>query len=157
DVVAVGAGMNLLHAGPQTVWAVVTGAALTVAIMTGSFEFIARGFKVLCAALLAYLGVLFFAPVGLAHVLTRTGVPPVAFSKSYVALFIAVLGTTISPYLFFWQNAHRIEELRDEPAGGDDPVPLPERADADATHKQRTSRLDVFDGMAFSNIVMFAI
>jgi Mn2+/Fe2+ NRAMP family transporter len=78
-------------------------------------------------------------------------------SKDYLALFIAVLGTTISPYLFFWQNAHRIEELRDDPVGGDDPVPLPERADVEATHKQRTSRLDVFAGMAFSNVVMFAI
>src|SRR4051812_47416792 len=55
DVVAVGSGMELLHAGPQTVWAFVAGGVLTVAIMTGSFDLIARGFKVLCAALLAYL------------------------------------------------------------------------------------------------------
>jgi Mn2+/Fe2+ NRAMP family transporter len=72
-------------------------------------------------------------------------------------LLVAVLGTTISPYLFFWQSAHRIEQLRDEPEGGDEPVPLSDRPRRQAVRKTRTSRLDVFVGMAFSNLVMFAI
>jgi Mn2+/Fe2+ NRAMP family transporter len=68
-----------------------------------------------------------------------------------------VLGTTISPYLFFWQSAHRIEELRDEPEGGRKPVPLDERSNDAAEEKERASRADVFSGMGLSNLVMFAI
>jgi len=52
---------------------------------------------------------------------------------------------------------HRLEEMRDEPEGGSNAEPLPEREDAAAKKKERTSRFDVFSGMAFSNIVMFAI
>jgi Mn2+/Fe2+ NRAMP family transporter len=68
-----------------------------------------------------------------------------------------VLGTTISPYLFFWQSAHRLEEMREEPAGGKRAQPLRRQSPARARRKQRTSRLDVFVGMTFSNVVMFAI
>jgi Mn2+/Fe2+ NRAMP family transporter len=63
-----------------------------------------------------------------------------------------VLGTTISPYLFFWQSAHRLEEMRDEPIGGQRHGPP-----IAAAQKERTSRLDVFSGMLFSNVVMFAV
>jgi Mn2+/Fe2+ NRAMP family transporter len=68
-----------------------------------------------------------------------------------------VLGTTISPYLFFWQSANRLEEMRLEPEGGLVASPLRRRSHAHAALKQRLSRIDVFSGMAFSNIVMFAI
>jgi NRAMP (natural resistance-associated macrophage protein)-like metal ion transporter len=157
DLVAVGAGAHLLHAGPQSVWAVVAGAAITILVLTGSFDTIARVFKILCSALLAYVAVVFFAHVDWGQVALNTVVPHPTLSRDYIALLIAVLGTTISPYLFFWQSAHRIEDLRNEPEGGDQPVPLPDRRTSDATLKQRTSRLDVGVGMAFSNLVMFAI
>jgi Mn2+/Fe2+ NRAMP family transporter len=84
-------------------------------------------------------------------------VPHIEFSGEYFGLLVAVLGTTISPYLFFWQSAHRIEELRDEPAGGDKAARLEKLGSRTARMKKRTSRMDVFTGMAFSNIVMFAV
>jgi Mn2+/Fe2+ NRAMP family transporter len=68
-----------------------------------------------------------------------------------------VLGTTISPYLFFWQSAHRLEEMRGEPEGGEKPLPLKRQNAERAKTKQRTSRLDVFTGMTFSNVVMFSV
>ena len=68
-----------------------------------------------------------------------------------------MLGTTISPYLFFWQSAHRLEEMRDEPEGGTEPQPLGQQSPARAQRKERTSRLDVLVGMTFSNLVMFAV
>ncbi|HEV7523977.1 MAG TPA: Nramp family divalent metal transporter [Acidimicrobiia bacterium] len=157
DLVAVGAGAQLLNAGPQTFWAVGSGIGITVLVMTGSFDLIARVFKVLASALLAYLGVIVFAHVDWSAVAGHTLVPHVQLSKGYIALLIATLGTTISPYLFFWQSAHRIEDLRREPEGGDRPEPLPARSRSAARLKQRTSRLDVGVGMAFSNIVMFSI
>jgi Mn2+/Fe2+ NRAMP family transporter len=157
DVVAVGEGMHLLHAGPASVWAVLAGLIVTALLIVGSFEAIARIFKALCLALLAYLVVMFAAGASWSSVIAHTLLPHVEFTKEYMLLLVAVLGTTISPYLFFWQNAHRIEDLRNEPEGGDDPVPLRRRSSRAATRKKRTSRVDVFAGMTFSNAVMFAI
>src|SRR5579864_2001901 len=57
DLLAVGAGMTLLHAGPTWLWALLAGAIVTAVVMAGSFQLIANLFKVLCLALLVYLGV----------------------------------------------------------------------------------------------------
>jgi NRAMP (natural resistance-associated macrophage protein)-like metal ion transporter len=157
DLVAVGAGMQLLHAGPQTLWAVIAGASIIALLISGSFPLLAKVLKVLCAALLAYVIELFFVTIPWGRVLFNTVVPHFQFNKAYVAILIAVLGTTISPYLFFWQNMERLEDLRAETAGGNEPLPLPKRTKADARTKQAESRFDVFFGMGFSNIVMFAI
>jgi Mn2+/Fe2+ NRAMP family transporter len=124
DLVAVGAGMHLVHAGPTALWAVLAGVIIMVLLVSGSFATIARVFKVLCAALLAYVGVLFFVKIPWGTVIFNTVVPHVRFSLDYVALLVGVLGTTISPYLFFWQSLHRIEDMREEDAGGSRPLPL---------------------------------
>src|SRR5207245_2430463 len=63
----------------------------------------------------------------------------------------------ISPYLVLWQSEHRVEELREEPEGGREAEPLRDRGRAEARQKQRTSRVDVFTGMGFSNLVMWSI
>ena len=63
DLVAVGAGMHLLHAGPTALWAVLAGVIIMVLLVSGSFATIARVFKVLCAALLAYVAVLFLVKI----------------------------------------------------------------------------------------------
>jgi NRAMP (natural resistance-associated macrophage protein)-like metal ion transporter len=157
DLVAVGAGMHLLHAGPGSLWAVLAGGILVVLLVSGSFAMIARVFKVLCAALLAYVVVLFFIKVPWGTVLIHTVEPHIRFNRAYLALFVAVLGTTISPYLFFWQSMHRVEDMREEDVGGSQPLPLRRRSRFDAAGKLSRSRFDVFTGMAFSNIVMFAI
>ncbi len=157
DLVAVGAGMQLLHAGPQAVWALLAGAAVTGLVLAGKFPFIAKVFKVLSAALLSYLVVAVINHPALGTLARAVFVPHLSTSASDIGLLVAVLGTTISPYLFFWQSAHRLEELRDEPEGGDRAVPLDERRPAERRRKQRMSRADVFTGMGFSNLVMLAV
>ena len=157
DLVAVGAGMHLLQAGPVWIWALVAGVVVTALVTGGTFPAIARVFKLLALALLAYLGVLFVVKVHWSKVALHTFVPQIHLTKDYLGLLIAVLGTTISPYLFFWQSLNRLEEMRDEPEGGTRPIPLSRRSKRDAHDKESTSRFDVFGGMAFSNIVMFAI
>jgi Mn2+/Fe2+ NRAMP family transporter len=84
-------------------------------------------------------------------------VPQLPLDGDGVRVLVAVLGTTISPYLLFWQSAHRIEDLRDEDVGGEDPVPLGRRGRPQARRKLRAARLDVVGGMLFSNVVMLAI
>jgi Mn2+/Fe2+ NRAMP family transporter len=102
DLVAVGSGMNLLHAGPTALWALIAGVLITTLLFSGSFARIALVFKVLCAALLGYLVVAVMATHDWGSVAAHTLVPQITFSKDYIALLVAVLGTTISPYLFFW-------------------------------------------------------
>src|ERR1035437_5776204 len=157
DLVAIGSGMSLLHAGPTWLWALLAGGAITWLLVLGSFARIALVFKVLCAPLLAYIVVAILVTHQWGQVLMHTVVPHIQLNKTYLALLVAVLGTTISPYLFFWQSAHRIEEMRDAPEGGDKPLPLKRLSRRRAGKKERMSRLDVFTGMAFSNVVMFAI
>jgi NRAMP (natural resistance-associated macrophage protein)-like metal ion transporter len=157
DLVAIGSGMQLLHAGPTALWALVAGVAISVLLVTGSFELVARVFKVLCLALLSYVAMLFVTHVNWASVASHTFLPHFRFGSGYLALLVAILGTTISPYLFFWQSLHRLEEMRDEPEGGSNAQALRGRSDDDAKRKQRTSRFDVFSGMAFSNVVMFSV
>jgi len=157
DLVAVGSGMQLLHAGPTWIWALIAGALITILLVLGSFTRISLVFKVLCAALLSYLVVAVLVTHHWGSVASHTLIPHVELNRAYLALVVAVLGTTISPYLFFWQSAHRLEEMRDEPEGGEEPLPLTRQTAARASRKQWTSRLDVFTGMTFSNVVMFAV
>src|ERR1035437_6839193 len=124
DVVAIGSGMNLLNAGPTWLWALLAGGAITWLLVLGSFSRIALVFKVLCAPVLGYVVVAFLVTHQWGEVLSNTVVPHIQLNKTYLALLVAVLGTTVSPYLFFWQSAHRIEEMRDEPEGGTEPLPL---------------------------------
>jgi NRAMP (natural resistance-associated macrophage protein)-like metal ion transporter len=157
DLVAIGSGMNLLHAGPTWIWALIAGVLITALVTLGNFVQVARVFKLICLSLLTYIAVLFVVHVDWRQVAIHTLVPHIEFSSTFIALLVAVLGTTISPYLFFWQSAHRLEEMRDEPEGGDQPLALPDRTDRGAARKERNSRIDVFFGMTFSNVVMFAI
>lgn len=157
DLVAIGSGMNLLKAGPTWLWALLSGVVISILLVKGTFARIAMVFKALAAALVVYIIVAVIVTHDWLRVLLYTVVPHVEFNKAYIAFLVAILGTTISPYLFFWQSANRLEEMRDEPEGGSKPATLKMRSRSRARLKQRTSRIDVFSGMAFSNVVMFAI
>lgn len=157
DLVAIGQGMALLHAGPAWLWSLAAGALITALLLLGAYTLIQHAFKILCLALLSYLVVLFAARVPWGAVARHTFIPHITFSSDYLALLVAVLGTTISPYLFFWQSADRVEQMRAEDQGGTRALPLGRRTTLGARRKQRSSRVDVFTGMSLSNLVMFAI
>ncbi len=157
DLEAIGSGMNLLHAGPVWLWALAAGGVITGLLIIGSYQRIALVFKFLSLTLLVYVVVMVLVTRDWARLLESAVIPHIQLSRSFIALLVAILGTTISPYLFFWQSANRLEEMRDEPEGGDEPTPLRKKGPVRAAFKQRTSRFDVFSGMAFSNFVMFAI
>ena len=158
DLMAIGQGMQLLGAGPDHLWSAVAGIGIAVALVSGSFAVIAKIFKWLCLSLLAYVAVLFVANVDWPDVLAGLLGMKFSFAPEYLGLVVAVLGTTISPYLFFWQSAHRVQELRAEDHGGDEAVGLRDRDDeAAAAHTLKKARADVFVGMVFSVLVMFSI
>lgn len=157
DLMAIGQGMKLLHAGPAALWSALAGIAICIALVFGSFAVITNIFKWLCLSLLAYVGVLFATHVDWAGVGAGLLGLQFSFKLEYLGIIVAILGTTISPYLFFWQSAHRIEELRDEDFKGDRAPAISDRTDAGAKRKIRNSRIDVFTGMSISVLVMFAI
>ncbi|MEN2736388.1 Nramp family divalent metal transporter [Microbacterium sp. X-17] len=157
DLNAIGQGMSLLHAGPAWIWSLVAGVGIGIAVVAGSFERIGMIFKWLCMVLLVYIGVLFVMHVDWAAVGRGLVGSGIRITPAYLALVVGVLGTTISPYMFFWQSAQRIEELRAEERGGDEAPALSDRPKPEAKRRLRNSRLDVFTGMAFSVLIMFAI
>lgn len=154
DLVAVGDGMRLLHAGPAWPWSLAAGAVITALLITGSFQRIELVFKILCLSLLAYLIVLFVIQVNWSQAVFHTFVPHVRFTKDYLALLVAVLGSAITPSLFFWQGAHRIEQMRE---GDGEVLPLARRSRRAAARAEQGARTDVFVGMGFAQLVMYGI
>jgi NRAMP (natural resistance-associated macrophage protein)-like metal ion transporter len=154
DLGAVAAGGALLsHGTLQALWLVVPVALLIIVMQVfASYATIFKIFKWLTVALFAYVVTAFFAHPPLLEVVRATFIPHVELSRDFVMALVAVLGTTISPYLFFWQASSEVDELA--AAGATDPQrgrPGLKRAEL------RAARADVLVGMAFSNLVMYFI
>ena len=107
--------------------------------------------KWLTLVLLAYVAVLFMVKLDWSLIGLGLIMPSVS-SKEAVVTIVAIFGTTISPYLFFWQSAQEVEEVTQD----DDAEPLVE-APWQARREFRRMRLDTFSGMAISNLVALAI
>jgi NRAMP (natural resistance-associated macrophage protein)-like metal ion transporter len=116
-----------------------------------SYRQIARIFKWLTLILFAYIVAAFLARPDWAAVLRATFLPRIEVSSAFLATFVGILGTTISPYLFFWQAS---QEVEDERAKGRATVEEREGATDD---ELRSARTDVLTGMFFSNLVMYFI
>jgi len=115
-----------------------------------SYRRIAKIFKWLTLVLFAYVATAFLAHADWGAVLRSTFVPHVEWSSSFLSVLVGILGTTISPYLFFWQAAQEVEEER---AMGRS---LGRRKGA-TNEELRRSRTDVITGMFFSNLIMYFI
>jgi len=113
DLVVIGSGMNLLKAGPTWVWALVAGVAISVLLVRGTFARIELILRALATVLVVYIVVAVIVTHDWLGVLEHTVVPHIELNKAYIAMLVAILGTTVSPYEFFWQSANRLEEMRD--------------------------------------------
>jgi NRAMP (natural resistance-associated macrophage protein)-like metal ion transporter len=116
-----------------------------------SYRHIARIFKWLTLILFAYIMAAFLARPDWGSVWSATFVPRVEWSSAFLATFVGILGTTISPYLFFWQAS---QEVEDERAQGRITV---EQREGVTNEELRVARTDVLTGMFFSNLVMYFI
>src|SRR6202158_4790348 len=151
DIGAVAAALNLLIPVPIAVMIVPIALIIMALQIWGSYRLIARTFKWLTLALFAYIGSAFFAKPDAVQVLKATFIPTVSFDATFLATLVAILGTTISPYLFFWQADQEVEE---EISFGR--VTRTQRRGAtDAELKY--AAFDVNIGMLLSNAVMYFI
>ena len=112
DIGAIAAALNMFVPIPIT-WMIAPIAFLIVVVQFwGSYTLIVRIFKWLTISLFAYVGAAFLAKPNWRAVIGRTFIPQIGLSGKYLTTIVAILGTTISPYLFFWQASQEVEEER---------------------------------------------
>jgi len=152
DISAMGSAARLIFGGPEKVFAVCfTIVSVTLQVFIPYHRY-ANVLKWLTFVLFAYVGVIFFVRVPVAQVLEGTFLPHLSWDKAYLTTFIAVLGTTISPYLFFWQSSQEVEEIRSH-RSQHALLSHPE----EAPRALRWIRRDTMLGMGFSNLVAYFV
>ena len=143
--------MQLLTGVRSFYWTPTYALVLVCLLFWTSYRLIARIFKWLTLALFAYIAAAVLAHPDWPAVVRATLIPHVQWTGAYWATLVGILGTTISPYLFFWQAAQEVEE---DIASGKSTVALREGA---SNRELRRLRNDVVTGMFFSNLVMYFI
>ena len=151
DIGAIAAAMNLLLPVPISALIVPIALCILVVQIWGSYRLIARTFKWLTLALLAYVLSAFFAKPDWTEILKGTVLPTLQFDRAFLVILVGILGTTITPYLFFWQADQEVEE---EISMGR--RTLRQRIGASAG-ELKYAEWDVGIGMFFSNVVMYFI
>jgi len=133
------------------IWTPAYAILITSLLFWTSYRLIVKVFKWMTLVLFAYVVAAFLANPDWRLIWRSTLIPHVEWSQSYLATFVGILGTTISPYLFFWQASQEVEEERKI---GRDTVGKRKGATDEEIRKSRT---DVIAGMFFSNFVMYFI
>jgi len=151
DLSGMAAVMQMLTGLPAIVSVPMLGLLVLLTTIYTSYATFAQYLKWLTAVLFAYVVTAFLARPDWWEVAVATLVPRLSWDSLYITTMVAVLGTTISPYLFFWQASHEVEE---EKAQGRTSVAQRRGA---TDHELADARLDVLTGMFFSNLVMFFI
>ncbi|MDT7815391.1 MAG: hypothetical protein QOJ42_5307 [Acidobacteriaceae bacterium] len=130
-------------------WTPLFAALIIALLMWTSYGTMARVFKWLTLVLFAYVITAFLAHPNWAAVLRATFIPHVEWTRDYLAVLVGILGTTISPYLFFWQAAQEVEEDRQRGK-----ATVAERRGS-TNLELRIAQKDVITGMLLSNLVMY--
>lgn len=145
DIAGMGAVSNLMMPSvPSFVFSLAFTIVLVVVMIRFSYQRIASILKWLCLCMLLYIVVPFLLKPDWGNVLMHTLVPGIEWNRDFIETIVAILGTTISPYLFFWQATMEAEGLKHKP------VVIDKRVLKDMT-------ADVNTGMFASNLVMFFI
>jgi NRAMP (natural resistance-associated macrophage protein)-like metal ion transporter len=152
DLGAMAAALKLVIGGPQLVYVALFGAVTLLLEVFVRYARYVSVLKWLTLSLFAYVGVAFVVHTPWASVAYHLVVPHISLAPGYLTVVVAVLGTTISPYLFFWQAEEEVEEVKERPGAR----PL-ERAPEQAAGELKRIRLDTYIGMFFSNAVALFI
>ena len=151
DLSAMGAALKLLIGGNGALYTLLFGILCIVLEVGLSYPRYSAILKWTTLSLFTYVAVVVVAHVPWAHALRSLIVPELQFNIAYATAFVAILGTTISPYLFFWQAGQEIEEQHRHHAK---PLCLTAKT---AGPELRRIRIDTLTGMAFSTLISLAI
>lgn len=157
DVGAMGEAAQLVAGGPHVAWILGFGALSIAAQIWFSYERTVRVLKWLTLALFAYVAVILavqvpWREVGAQSLRPWAYLPHGTSAGTYASMVVAVLGTTISPYLFFWQAAQEAEDNRRRPGAAE----LRTHPEYAAEHLARI-KTDTYVGMIFSNVIALCI
>lgn len=155
DVAAMGESLQMIIGGPEHGHALLFGLLCTLLPLWLDYESLVRVLKWLTLSLLAYVAVVLMLDVDWTSVTRETLNPPLLAGSGYWTMVVAVLGTTISPYLFFWQSAQEAEarQRADATEAG-----RREHANEQSVKRHlRRIRLDTVVGMLFSNLIAFCV
>ena len=155
DIAAMGEAQRLLLGGSAHLYSIGFGVLCLVLQVTLRYQTYVRYLKWLTLALLSYVAVVFTINVPWWSVLRELVWPQLHLDNATISMVVAVFGTTISPYLFFWQAAQEMEDLRADARSGNDTL-LPHAIDVARAHLRRI-RIDTYWGMTFSNVIAFFI
>src|SRR5215831_20331964 len=152
DIAAMGEALQLIIGGPSHVYVVVFGVVSLLLQVFLTYQRYVRYLKWLTLALLSYVVLVLTVDIPWREVAARSLTPHFSLTAEYLTVVVAVFGTTISPYLFFWQASQEVEELTADPAAN-----ALAHAPEGAEEHLRRIKIDTYLGMAFSNIVAFCI
>jgi NRAMP (natural resistance-associated macrophage protein)-like metal ion transporter len=152
DLGAMGDALRLLVGGPAGLYVVLFAALCAILEIYASYQRYVKFLKWMTLSLFAYVATALVVHVPWGEVAYYTFVPTLSWQKDYIVLIVAVLGTTISPYLFFWQASEEAEDERADPAAH----PFAE-APKEARREIRRIEIDTYLGMGLSNLVAFFI
>jgi NRAMP (natural resistance-associated macrophage protein)-like metal ion transporter len=150
DLGGMGEAAAMVTGVTAKLWTFLFTALIVSFLFWSSYRQIARVFKWITLVLLAYVVTAFFAHVDWRSALVATIFPRLSWSRESLSVLVGILGTTISPYLFFWQAAQEVEEER---AQGRNLAQRKGATDAEL----RRARIDVVTGMFASNFIMYFI
>ncbi len=151
DLGAMAASCKMLVGLPFLVWLIVMTTITTLLEIFVEYRRYAKVLRFLTFSLLAYVLVVFVIPQPWGQLFHKTFIPSIQFNKEHLLNIVAVLGTTISPYLFFWQANQEVEEMVEEGK-------VTRESRKKVTKLElKWMRTDVISGMLFSNLVMWFI
>jgi len=152
DLGAMADALKLLIGGPGIAYVVLFGAVSVLAQIFFNYDRYVKVLKWLTLSLFAYVIALAVVKVPWGDALKGILIPHVSWDAGFLTTLVAILGTTISPYLFIWQSSQEAEEQRID----NNKKPLKKDA-SDAPEEFRRIRLDTMIGMAFSNLIALSI
>src|SRR5258706_10212417 len=152
DISAIAAAINMFVPIPIAAMVIPIAVAIVVLQVWGSYRLIVKVFKWLTVSLFAYVIAAFLAKPDWFAVLKATFIPQISFTSEYITTIVAILGTTISPYLFFWQASEEVEE--ETCVVGRKMLSQRKGATDEEIKKEK---IDTVVGMLFCNVVFYFV
>ena len=163
DISAMAAAIELLLPVPALLLSAIISGAIILLLIFLSYRQIAHYLKWIALVLFSYIFAAFLVNQPWREILMKSILPPLNWNKSYITMLVAIFGTTISPYLFFWQASEEVEEERmhqDHNVSGMIPDVKPHgphRSKVIIKNEVGIMYKDIYFGMVFSNLITFFI